>query len=196
MKAAQDAGNDAVTDRDNRPGIEPRAEIGKPGGDASGKTVIGLAVGAAEIPLPTAFFAREDFRRALPDLALVEPVPRAERDLAQPLVEMDRPAMVALVAQAFGDDLSGVPGAAERAGDDRGAFRFGQKPQTAADRPGLRDALGGQRGVEPALIAGGAVPLGLAMPDRETGPAAVHADGLFSRYSTCRHRGCPGGSAG
>ena len=94
IEAAQHARDDAVADRDDR--IRP--EIGEKGGDAPGEIVIGLAVGAAEIPFPAAVLAGEEFRRAAPDLALVEPVPAAERDLAQPLVDADRTGMAASIA--------------------------------------------------------------------------------------------------
>ena len=69
--------------------------------------------------------------------------------------------------QALGDDPGGMAGTAEGAGDDLGLGGFRQQSQPAPDRLGLRDTLGSQRRVEPALVAPDAVPFGLAVPHQQ-----------------------------
>src|SRR5438105_2732153 len=135
------------------------ADLVEPSGDASGEFVIVFAVGGTEIP----FELGELLAHQRADLAAIAPVPRAERDLAQPLVETHLRA----VAEALGDDLGGAPRPADRAGDDRGGARLAQRAQAMPDRFRLRNATGGQRRVAPSLVAPREVPFGLAVPDEE-----------------------------
>src|SRR5579863_4435683 len=91
----------------------PVSGLPQPVGDASGKPVVALAVGGLEIP----FVFGETRAHARADLAAVEPIPRAQRDLAQAVVEPWR----RVVPETCGDDLGGAARPAERAGDDGGA---------------------------------------------------------------------------
>src|SRR5947199_8090725 len=135
------------------------ASLIEPPGDAPGKPVIALAVGGAEIPFELGKLVADTDHY----LAANQPVPRAQRNLAQPFVEAQRRG----VPEALGDDLGGPPRPADRAGDDLGAGGLGQREEAMPDRLGLRNAALGQRRVAPTLIPPRAVPFGLAVADEE-----------------------------
>src|SRR5438067_3113421 len=93
----------------------------EPAGNAPGESLVRLAVDSVKIP----FELLEIGAHPGTDLAAVEPVPGAERNLAQPIVEAQRRG----VSQALGDDLGAAPRPADRARDNRGADGFGQRAQ-------------------------------------------------------------------
>src|SRR5207302_5369620 len=92
VKAAQDPGHHTMTDDDDR----TTRLLRQPAGNAPGESLVRLAVDSVEIPLELLEIGAHPGT----NLAAVEPVPGAERNLAQPIVEAQRRG----VSQALGDD--------------------------------------------------------------------------------------------
>src|SRR5258707_7716319 len=83
----------------------PVSGFGEPGGDPAGEDLIGFAVRRREIPLVRTL-AVEGPRLQRGDLGAAEPLPGAERELAQTIIE----AQGLDAAERFSDDLGAVAG--------------------------------------------------------------------------------------
>jgi hypothetical protein len=119
--------------------------------------------------------AVENPRRTHLDVAIGQPIPGADRDLAQPIVDdQSLPG-----AKMTGDDFSSLPRPAQRAGDDPRECGVRQASDQLPDGMRLGHAALGQRRVEAALNASLQVPLGLAVADQQD--AAAHDSGAARR---------------
>jgi hypothetical protein len=165
IKTPQNARDDPV--RHDHKAMHPAA-FAEPFCEAGDQSVMALAIRSAEIPFVSTIPV-EHSRRAHCDFLIGQPIPGAERQFPQAIVN----SQFRIGCQILPDDLAGVPCSAQWAGDDTRGFDVRQNLKKSADGMRLRDASFGQRRIRAALVTPLQIPFGFAMADEQDRPGHV-----------------------